>query len=86
VPPDCCGSREQAEAWAAAELARFKAKGYLCWTRRLRTWYQQGGSEPVRDVITLLSRNNGALMQVAGSKRRFLIGPDGRITTTGPGP
>jgi hypothetical protein len=52
----------------------------------LRTWYQQGGSEPVRDVITLLSRNNGPLMQVAGSKRRFLIGPDGRITTAGPGP
>lgn len=85
VPPECCGSREQAEAWAAAELARFKAKGYLCLTRLLRTWYQQGGSEPSREVVTFQSRNNGAWMQVAGSSRRFLIGPDGRITTTGPG-
>ena len=29
--------------WAAAELKRFRAKGFLSWTRRQRTWFGERG-------------------------------------------
>lgn len=48
VPRAFCNSREQAEDWASDELRRFRAKGFLNWSRRERTWYDQFGLNPRR--------------------------------------
>ena len=36
---DNAWAQDRAEDWAAAELKRFMAKGFLSWSRRERTWY-----------------------------------------------
>lgn len=74
-------ARQRAEDWAAAELKRFRAKGFLNWSRRERTWFDQFGVNPDRRRITFESRTTGAWMQVSGSQQRFLLGSGGELIT-----
>jgi len=74
-------ARERAENWAAAELRRFRAKGFLSWSRRERTWFDQFGVNHDRRQVTFESRNTGAWMQVSGSQQRFLLGSGGELIT-----
>lgn len=74
-------ARARAEEWAAAELKRFRAKGFLTWTRRERTWYDERGLNPQRHPETFEGRTSGAWMQVSGSQRRFLLGSGGALIT-----
>jgi len=74
-------ARERAEDWAAAELRRFRAKGFLSWSRRERTWFDQYGVNPDRRQVTFESRTTGAWMQVSGSQQRFLLGSGGELIT-----
>ena len=91
VPPAFCSPREtewarsRAEEWAAAELKRFRAKGFLSWTRRERTWFDQYGENPCRRPVSFDSRSSGAWMQLSGSQRRFLLGEDSEPITQGHG-
>jgi len=81
VPRAFCNRRELAEDWAADELKRFGAKGFLCWTRRERTWYDQRGLNPDRRHVTFEGRTAGAWMQVSGSQQKFLLGSSGELIT-----
>jgi len=81
VPRAFCNSREQAEGWAADELKRFRAKGFLNWTRRERTWYDQRGVNPSRQDVTFADRGTGAWMQLSGSQQKFLLGSSGEVIT-----
>ncbi len=74
-------ARERAEDWAAAELRRFRAKGFLSWNRRERTWFDQYGVNPDRRQVTFESRGTGAWMQVSGNQQRFLLGSGGELIT-----
>lgn len=74
-------ARDRAEDWAAAELKRFRAKGFLSWTRRQRTWFGERGLNPQRRAVTFEDRHTGAWMQVTGSQRRFLLGSAGELIT-----
>ena len=74
-------ARERAEDWAAAELRRFRAKGFLSWSRRERTWFDQYGVNPDRRQVTFESRTTGAWMQASGSQQRFLLGSGGELIT-----
>ena len=81
VPRAFCNRRELAEDWAADELKRFGAKGFLSWTRRERTWYDLFGVKPRRDMVTFEKRGQGAWMQLGGSQRKFLLGAAGEAIT-----
>ena len=81
VPRAFCNRRELAEDWAADELKRFGAKGFLSWTRRERTWYDQRGLNPDRRYVTFEGRTAGAWMQVSGSQQKFLLGSSGELIT-----
>ena len=81
VPRAFCNRRELAEDWAADELKRFGAKGFLSWTRRERTWYDQRGLNPDRRHVTFEGRTAGAWMQVSGSQQKFLLGSSGELIT-----
>ena len=78
---DNAWARDRAEDWAAAELKRCRAKGFLSWTRRQRTWFDEGGLNPQRRALTFEDRHTGAWMQVTGSQRRFLLGSAGELIT-----
>ncbi len=81
VPKAFCNSRDQAEGWAADELKRFRAKGFLNWSRRERTWFGQYGVNPDRRQVTFDGRTTGAWMQLSGSPQRFLLGSGGELIT-----
>ena len=81
VPRAFCNRRELAEDWAADELKRFGAKGFLSWTRRERTWYDQRGLNLERRHVTFEGRTAGAWMQVSGSQQKFLLGSSGELIT-----
>ena len=72
-------ARDRAEDWAAVELKRFRAKGFLSWSRRERTWFDEGGLNPSQQAVTFEDRHTGAWMQVSGSQRRFLLGSTGEL-------
>jgi len=74
-----CNNREEAELWASRELKQFRAKGFLNWTRRERTWYDQHGLNPRRQTVTFEARTSGAWMQLSGFQQKFLLGPDGEL-------
>ena len=74
-------ARARSEEWAAAELNRFGAKGFLNWTRRDRTWFDERGLNPRRRHVSFEDRQTGAWMQVSGSQRRFLLGSTGELIT-----
>ena len=82
---DNAWARARSEEWAAAELKRFRAKGFLSWTRRERTWFDERGLYPQRSPVTFEGRTSGAWMQVNGSQRRFLLGAGGEPITQGHG-
>jgi len=75
-------ARARAEDWAAVELKRFRAKGFLSWSRRERTWFDKGGLNPSQQAVTFEDRHTGAWMQVSGSQRRFLLGSTGELITS----
>ena len=81
MPRAFCNSREQAEDWAADELRRFGAKGFLNWSRRERTWYDQRGVNPERQEVTFEDRHTGAWMQLSGSQQKFLLVSSGELIT-----
>ena len=81
VPRAFCNSREQAEGWAAAELKRFRAKGFLVWSRREHTVYDEYGVNPRRLPVSFRHRGASAWMQVSGRQQRFLLGSDGGVIT-----
>ena len=91
VPPEFCTpresaediawARERAENWAASELRRFRAKGFLNWSHRERTWFDQYGVNPRREPVTFQNRTTGAWMQLSGSQQRFLLGSGGELIT-----
>jgi len=72
-------NREEAELWASRELKQFRAKGFLNWTRREQTWYDQHGLNPRRRTVTFEGRTSGAWMQLSGFQQKFLLGPDGEL-------
>ena len=74
-----CNNREEAELWASRELKQFRAKGFLNWTRRERTWYDQHGLNPRRETVTFEARTSGAWMQLSGFQQKFMLGPDGDL-------
>ena len=74
-----CNNREEAELWASRELKQFRAKGFLNWTRREQTWYDQHGLNPRRRTVTFEGRTSGAWMQLSGFQQKFLLGPDGEL-------
>lgn len=74
-------ARARAEEWSAAELKRFGAKGFLNWSRRERTWFDERGHNPRRRAVSFEDRKTGAWMQVGGSQRRFLLGSAGELIT-----
>ena len=74
-------ARAHAEEWAAAELKRFGAKGFLSWSRRDRTWFEKRGLNPQRRAVTFEERKTGAWMQLSGSQRRFLLSNSGDLIT-----
>ena len=73
---------DRAEDWAAAELKRFRAKGFLSWSRRERTWFDKGGLNPSQQAVTFEDRHTGAWMQVSGSQLRLLLGSTGELITS----
>jgi hypothetical protein len=74
-------ARERAEEWSAAELKRFRAKGFLNWSRRERTWFDEHGLNSRRRAVTFEDRHTGAWMQVSRSQQRFLLGSCGELIT-----
>jgi len=74
-------ARERAEDWAAAELKRFRAKGFLSWSRRERTWYDERGLNPCRRAVTFEDRHTGAWMQLSGSQQKLLLSSSGDLIT-----
>ena len=74
-------ARNRAEDWAANEFKRFRAKGFLNWSRRERTWFDQYGLNPRRGTVTFEGRCTGAWMQMSGSRQRFLLGSGGEVIT-----
>jgi hypothetical protein len=74
-------ARARAEEWAAAELKRFRAEGFLSWSRRERTWFDERGLNPQRHPVTFDGCTSGSWMQVIGSQRRFLLGSGGALIT-----
>jgi len=91
VPPAFCTPREsaedrewargRAEDWAAAELKRFRAKGFLNWSRRERTWFDERGLNPRRRAVTFDDQHAGASMQLSGSQQKFLLSSTGDLIT-----
>ena len=78
---DNAWARDRAEDWAAAELRRFGAKGFLSWSRRDRTWFEKRGLNPQRRAVTFEERKTEAWMQLSGSQRRFLLSNSGDLIT-----
>ena len=76
-----CNNREEAELWASRELKQFRAKGFLNWTRREQTWYDQHGLNPRRRTVTFEGRTSGAWMQLSGSQQKFLLSSTGELIT-----
>ena len=74
-----CNNREEAELWASRELKQFRAKGFLNWTRREQTWYDQHGLNPRRRTVTFEGRTSGAWMQLSGFQQKFLLDADGDL-------
>ena len=74
-------ARARAEEWAADELKRFRAKGFLNWSRRERTWYDECGLNPRQRTVTFEDRHTGAYMQITGSQQKFLLSDSGDLIT-----
>ena len=69
-------SRNDAEEWAATELKKLRAKGYLDWSREEQTIFDKGGSNPKRIKLGYEDTKYNAYMKLSGS-RKFLLNEDG---------
>ena len=79
IPFCFLNSRNDAEDWAATELHKFRANGFLDWSREEQTIFDKGGSNPRRIKIGYQQTKCSAWMKVSGSSKRFLLNEDGSI-------
>ena len=73
IPKAFSSSRQDAERWSSIELKRFRAKGFLNWTRREQTFFKKGGSNPWQVKATFDEPPSSAWIKVAGSSKKFLL-------------
>jgi len=73
IPEAFSSTRENAELWSSKELKRFRAKGFLNWTRREQTFFKKGGSNPWQCKATFEEPPISAWMKVSGSSKKFLL-------------
>ena len=76
VPFCFLNSRNDAEEWAATELKKFRAKGFLDWSREEQTIFDKGGSNPRRIKIGFQQPRCSAYMKVSGSAKKFIFNED----------
>ena len=79
IPFFFLNSRNDAEKWAATELHKFRAKGFLDWSRKEQTIFDKGGSNPRRIKIGFQQPKCSAWMKVSGSSKKFLLNQDGSV-------
>ena len=79
IPFCFLNSRNDAEDWAATELHKFRAKGFLDWSREEQTIFDKGGSNPRRIKIGFQQPKCVAWMKVSGSSKKFLLNQDGSV-------
>jgi len=77
IPVCFINSRNDAEDWAATELHKFRAKGFLDWSREEQTIFDKGGSNPRRIKIGFQQPKCSAWMRVSGSAKKFILNEDG---------
>ena len=76
IPFCFLNSRNNAEDWAATELHKFRAKGFLDWSREEQTIFDKGGSNPRRIKIGFQQPKCAAWMKVSGSSKKFILNQD----------
>ena len=76
IPVCFINSRNDAEDWAATELHKFRAKGFLDWSREEQTIFDKGGSNPRRIKIGFQQPKCAAWMKVSGSSKKFILNQD----------
>ena len=76
IPFCFLNSRNDAEDWAATELHKFRAKGFLDWSREEQTIFDKGGSNPRRIIIGFQQPKCAAWMKVSGSSKKFILNQD----------
>ena len=76
IPFCFLNSRNDAEDWAATELHKFRAKGFLDWSREEQTIFDKGGSNPRRIKIGFQQQKCSAWMRVSGSAKKFILNED----------
>ena len=76
IPFCFLNSRNDAEDWAATELQKFGAKGFLDWSREEQTIFDKGGSNPRRIKIGFQQLKCSAWMRVSGSAKKFILNED----------
>ena len=76
IPVCFRNSRNDAEEWAATELKKYRAKGFLDWSRKEQTIFDKGGSNPRRIKIGSQQPSCAAFMQVSGSAKKFILNED----------
>ena len=76
IPFCFLNSRNNAEEWAATELQKFRAKGFLDWSREEQTIFDKGGSNPRRIKIGFQQPKCAAWMKVSGSSKKFILNQD----------
>ena len=76
IPFCFLNSRNDAEKWAASELKKFRAKGFLDWSREEQTIFDKGGSNPRRITIGFQQPRCAAWMQFSGSAKKFIFNED----------
>ena len=79
IPFCFLNSRQDAEEWAATELKKFRANGFLDWSREEQTSFDKGGSNPRRIKIGYKQQKCSAWMKLSGSSKRFLFNEDGSV-------
>ena len=79
IPFCFLNSRNDAEEWAATELKKYRAKGFLDWSREEQTIFDKGGSNPRRIKVGYQQQKCSAFMKVSGSSKRFLLNEDASV-------
>ena len=73
VPKAFIASRKEAEEWCSKELKKYKAKGYLNWTRIEQTFFKKGGLNPSRFKGSFKEPPYSSWMKVSGSSKKFIF-------------
>ena len=79
IPFCFLNSRNDAEEWAATELKKYRAKGFLDWSREEQTIFDKGGSNPRRIKVGYQQQKCSAFMKVSGSSKRILLNEDASV-------